>query len=123
MASEQKAQANQMRRQQLGSYGPSQGHWTVEAHHQDLEYRGIPHAAPLPKLARHDECPPSTASATHSTAPVTATPDKAVDELEDFLDYIVGVEAAKGWTDVYVLDGGLDDSAIATFPAPMEADP
>ena len=51
MASEQKAQANQMRRQQLGSYGPSQGHWTVEAHHQDLEYRGIPHAAPLPKLA------------------------------------------------------------------------
>ena len=51
MASEQKAQANQMRRQQLGSYGPSQGHWTVEAHHQDLEYRGIPHAAPMPKLA------------------------------------------------------------------------
>jgi hypothetical protein len=51
MASEQKAQANQMRRQQLSSYGPSSGHWTVDAHHQDLEYRGIPHAAPAPKLA------------------------------------------------------------------------
>jgi hypothetical protein len=51
LAAEQKAQANQMRRQQLSAYGPTQGHWTVEAHHQDLEYRGIPHAAPMPKLA------------------------------------------------------------------------
>ena len=51
MASEQKAQANATRRQQLSAYGPNAGHWTVEAHHQDLEYRGIPHAAPMPKLA------------------------------------------------------------------------
>jgi hypothetical protein len=51
VASEQKAQANQMRRQQLSAYGPTQGHWTVEAHHQDLEYRGIPHPAPMLKLA------------------------------------------------------------------------
>ena len=51
MASERKAQANQMRRQQLGAYGPNAGHWTIEAHHEDLEYRSIPHAAPMPKLA------------------------------------------------------------------------
>ena len=50
LASERRAQANQMRRQQLSDYGPTQGHWTVEAHHQDLEYRGIPHAAPMPKM-------------------------------------------------------------------------
>ena len=50
LASERRAQANAMRRQQLSAYGPTKGHWTVEAHHQDLEYRGIPHAAPLPKL-------------------------------------------------------------------------
>ena len=50
LASERRAKANQMRRQQLSAYGPTQGHWTVEAHHQDLEYRGIPHAAPMPKM-------------------------------------------------------------------------
>ena len=50
MESERRAQANQMRRQQLSAYGPSAGHWTVEAHDKDLEYRGIPHAAPMPKL-------------------------------------------------------------------------
>ena len=38
LASKQRAQANQMRRQQLSPYGPSSGHWTVEAHHNDLEY-------------------------------------------------------------------------------------
>jgi hypothetical protein len=46
LAAEQKAQANQMRRQQLSAYGPSAGHWTIEAHHQDLEDRSIPHPAP-----------------------------------------------------------------------------
>jgi len=51
MAAEQKQQANQMRRLQLSSYGPTSGHWTVEAHHADLEYTGVPHAAPMPKLA------------------------------------------------------------------------
>ena len=51
MASEKKAQANQMRRQQLSAYGPSAGHWTITAHHEDLEYRGVPHAAPMPKMA------------------------------------------------------------------------
>ena len=51
MASEKKAQANQMRRQQLSAYGPSAGHWTVDAHDKDLEYRSIPHAAPMPKMA------------------------------------------------------------------------
>jgi hypothetical protein len=51
LAAERKAQANQMRRQQLSAYGPSAGHWTVEAHHQDLEERGIPHSAPVPKMA------------------------------------------------------------------------
>jgi hypothetical protein len=50
LAAEQRAQANQMRRQQLSSYGPSNGHWTVDAHDKDLEYRGIPHTAPMPKL-------------------------------------------------------------------------
>ena len=50
LASERRQQANQMRRQQLSAYGPNAGHWTVDAHHQDLEYRGIPHAAPLPKM-------------------------------------------------------------------------
>lgn len=49
--SERRAQANQMRRTQLSAYGPSSGHWTVEAHDKDLEYRGIPHAAPMPKMA------------------------------------------------------------------------
>ena len=42
LASERRAQANAMRKQQLAAYGPTKGHWTVEAHHQDLEYRGIP---------------------------------------------------------------------------------
>jgi hypothetical protein len=51
LASERREQANRMRRQQLSSYGPTRGHWTIEAHHQDLEYRGIPHPAPMPKMA------------------------------------------------------------------------
>ena len=51
MAAERRSQANQVRRQQLGAYGPSAGHWTVEAHDKDLEERSIPHSAPLPKLA------------------------------------------------------------------------
>ena len=50
LASSRMAQANQMRRRQLSAYGPTRGHWTVEAHDKDLEYRGIPHAAPLPKM-------------------------------------------------------------------------
>jgi hypothetical protein len=50
MAAQQKAQANEMRRQQLSAYGPSAGHWTVEAHDQDLTDRSIPHPAPMPKL-------------------------------------------------------------------------
>jgi hypothetical protein len=50
LASERRGQANQMRRQQLSAYMPTSGHWTVEAHSKDLEYRGIPHAAPMPKL-------------------------------------------------------------------------
>jgi hypothetical protein len=49
--SERRSQANQMRRTQLSAYGPSSGHWTVDAHHQDLGYRGIPHPAPMPKMA------------------------------------------------------------------------
>ena len=48
---EKRQQANEMRRQQLSAYGPSSGHWTVDAHDEDLEYRGIPHAAPMPKMA------------------------------------------------------------------------
>ena len=40
-----------MRRQQLSAYGLTAGHWTVDAHDEDLEYRGIPHAAPAPKMA------------------------------------------------------------------------
>lgn len=51
LASERRQQANQMRRAQLSAYGPSSGHWTVDAHHQDLDYRGIPHPAPMPKMA------------------------------------------------------------------------
>jgi len=50
LASERKAQSNQMRKQQLSAYGPSAGHWTVDAHDQDLGYRGIPHPAPMPKM-------------------------------------------------------------------------
>ena len=45
MAAEKKMQASQLRRLQLSAYEPTSGHWTVEAHHEDLEYRGIPHAA------------------------------------------------------------------------------
>ena len=51
LATERKAQANEMRRQQLSSYGPSSGHWTVDAHDRDLEDRGIPHPAPVPPMA------------------------------------------------------------------------
>jgi hypothetical protein len=52
LAAERKAQANQLRRRQLSAaYMPTSGHWTVEAHHKDLDDRGIPHAAPMPKLA------------------------------------------------------------------------
>ena len=36
LASERKAQSNQMRKQQLSAYGPSAGHWTVDAHDQDF---------------------------------------------------------------------------------------
>ena len=50
MAQERKASANQVRKQQLSSYGLVAGHWTVDAHHEDLEYKGIPHAAPMPKM-------------------------------------------------------------------------
>ena len=50
LAAERRTQANQMRRQQLSAYGPSAGHWTVDAHDKDLEYKGIPHAAPMPKM-------------------------------------------------------------------------
>jgi len=51
MAAEKKQQANQLRRLQLSTYAPTSGHWTVDAHHEDLEHRGVPHAAPMPKLA------------------------------------------------------------------------
>ena len=51
LSAERRRQANQMRQQQLSAYGPSAGHWTVDAHNKDLEDRGIPHAAPMPKLA------------------------------------------------------------------------
>jgi len=52
MASERRQQANQLRREQLSAaYMPVSGHWTVDAHHRDLEERSIPHAAPMPKLA------------------------------------------------------------------------
>ena len=50
LASERREQANRTRRSQLSAYGPNSGHWTIEAHHQDLEYRGIPHPAPMPKM-------------------------------------------------------------------------
>jgi hypothetical protein len=50
LSAEQRQQANQMRRQQLSAYGPTAGRWTVDAHDKDLEYRGIPHEAPMPKL-------------------------------------------------------------------------
>lgn len=72
LAAEQKQQTNQMRWQQLSAYGPSSGHWTVEAHHQDLEYTGIPHAAPMPKLAmpagKWQSPPKEYASAGHPQA-------------------------------------------------------
>jgi hypothetical protein len=51
MAAERKMKASQLRRLQLSAYEPTSGHWTVDAHHEDLEYRGIPHAAPMPKMA------------------------------------------------------------------------
>ena len=50
VSAERRQQANEMRRRQLSAYGPSAGHWTVDAHAKDLEDRGIPHAAPMPKL-------------------------------------------------------------------------
>jgi len=51
MAAERKRQANQVRRMQLSSYGPSSGHWVVDAHDRDLEHRGVPHAKKLPPMA------------------------------------------------------------------------
>ena len=51
MASQRKEQANRTRAQQLAAYAPRKGHWTIEAHHEDLERRGIPHPAPAPKMA------------------------------------------------------------------------
>ena len=50
LAAERKKQANAMRRQQLGAYMPTAGHWTVEAHDRDLEHRSIPDSSPRPKL-------------------------------------------------------------------------
>lgn len=51
VAAERKGQANQTRRQQLAAYAPSRGHWTIEAHDEDLEARGVPHARPTPAMA------------------------------------------------------------------------
>ena len=51
MAAERKRQANQVRRLQLSSYGPSSGHWVVDAHDKDLEHQGVPHAKKLPPMA------------------------------------------------------------------------
>lgn len=45
---ERRAMTQQTRRQQLGAYGQGRGHWTIEAHHEDLEYKGVPHPAPSP---------------------------------------------------------------------------
>jgi hypothetical protein len=50
MASEKRAQANGMRKLQLGAYGPSKSHWTITAHHEDLTERNVPHQAPAPKM-------------------------------------------------------------------------
>ena len=50
LSAENRQQANRMRRQQLSAYGITAGHWTVDAHDKDLEYRGIPHEAPAPKM-------------------------------------------------------------------------
>ena len=53
METERKKQATSARKQQLSSYGPSMVHPTLEAHHKDLEYRHMPHPAPVPKPQMH----------------------------------------------------------------------
>ena len=51
MDQEKQQQTENMRRQQLSSYGPSMVHPTLEAHHRDLEEQNVPHPAPIPKLS------------------------------------------------------------------------
>lgn len=49
MNNEHRAQAREIRKQQLSSYGPNRMHPTIEAHHPDLEQARIPHAMPAPR--------------------------------------------------------------------------
>jgi len=49
MNQEHREQANNIRRQQLSTYGPSMVHPTLEAHDRDLEDQNIPHPAPVPR--------------------------------------------------------------------------
>lgn len=51
LENERRQTANTMRRQQLGSYGPTLVHPTLEAHHPDLAAQNVPHPAPIPRAS------------------------------------------------------------------------
>ena len=50
METESQKKTRLVRNQQLSAYGQGRGHWTIEAHHEDLEYKGVPHPAPAPRM-------------------------------------------------------------------------
>ena len=49
MENERRQTANNLRRQQLSTYGPTLVNPTLEAHHRDLEDQNVPHPAPVPR--------------------------------------------------------------------------
>ena len=51
-----------LRSQHLAGYAPSVGHWSIEAHHDELEEAGVEHDAPVPR---------PTLTRTRMPAPVT----------------------------------------------------
>ena len=51
---EKRQKAAALRAQHLATYAPMAGHWTIDAHHKELEAAGVEHDAPVvrPKLTR-----------------------------------------------------------------------
>ena len=51
---QQRQEAAALRSQHLAGYAPSVGHWSIEAHHDELEQAGVEHDVPVqrPRLTR-----------------------------------------------------------------------
>jgi len=49
MEQQQRQEAAALRMQHFAGYAPNVGHWTIEAHHDELEQAGVDHDAPAPR--------------------------------------------------------------------------